>query len=329
MRSFRHVNATTLEEAWAALDRYRGGARLNAGGTDLLARLKGDIHPRYPQALVNLKSIAGLDRIREEEADIRIGALARLADLCRSDTLTRLFPVLTEAARTVAGPQIRNVATLGGNLCREVRCWYYRYPRSMGGPIQCARKGKGPCLAVKGDNRYHAILGAKKCFAVCPSDTAVALAALDALLVVSSPGSERTLGVPDFYRSIGNALKGNEILRKIRIPKPKGVAKQVFTKFTLRKPIDFAVVSAAVVLTLDDHRCTDARIVLGAVAPAPWRVPAAEKLLVDRSLTRDMAAAAARAAVADAKPLANNGYKIEITKALVQEAILAVSDGKA
>jgi xanthine dehydrogenase YagS FAD-binding subunit len=186
-----------------------------------------------------------------------------------------------------------------------------------------------PCLAIKGDNRYHAILGAKKCFAVCPSDTAVDLAALDAMLVVASPGSERILGVPDFYHSMGNDLKGSEILKEIRIPKPKGAAKQIFTKFTLRKPIDFAVVSAAVVLTLDDHRCTDARIVLGAVAPPPWRVPAAEKLLVDRQLTRETAAAAARAAVADAKPLAQNGYKIEITKALLQEAILAVSGGKA
>lgn len=322
MRSFHHVNAATLEEAWAALDHYRGGARLNAGGTDLMARLKGDIHPRYPLALVNIKTIAGLDRIRETDAYIRIGALARLADLCRSDTLTHRFPALAEAVRTVAGPQIRNVATIGGNLCQEVRCWYYRYPRSMGGPIQCARKGKGPCLAVKGDNRYHAILGAKKCFAVCPSDTAVALTALDARLVLAAPGSERIMAVPDFYHSLGNALQEYEIVREIRIPKPDGAAKQTFTKFTLRKPIDFAVVSAAVVLTLDGHRCTDARIVLGAVAPAPWRAPAAEKVLVDRPVTKETAAAAARAAVADAKPLAQNGYKIEIAKALVEEAIL-------
>lgn len=328
MRTFHHVDAVNLEDAWAALDQYQGRAWLNAGGTDLMAQLKGDIHPQYPLALVNLKSIANLDRIQEADGFVSIGALARLTDVCRADPLTHRFPVLTEAARTVAGPQIRNVATIGGNLCQDVRCWYYRYPRHMGGPIQCARKGKFPCLAIKGDSRYHAIMGAKKCFAVCPSDTAVALAALDALLVVASPSSERTLAVPDFYHSMGNALQGNEILREIRIPIPKGSIKQTFIKFTLRKPIDFAVVSVAAVLTLDGQRCTDARIVLGAVAPAPWRVPEAEALLVNRPLTKKSAAIAAQAAMTEAKPLAKNGYKIEIAKALVEEAILGALGGK-
>ena len=126
--------------------------------------------------------------------------------------------MLAEAARSVASPQIRNAATIGGNLCQDVRCWYYRYPRHIGGPIQCMRKGNGPCLAVRGDNRYHAIMGGKKCFAVCPSDTATALAALDAQVVITGPKGDRKIAVTDFYNPLGNALQNNEMVREIEIP---------------------------------------------------------------------------------------------------------------
>ena len=126
--------------------------------------------------------------------------------------------VLAEAALSVGSPQIRNVATLGGNLCQDTRCWYYRYPRHIGGPIRCLRKGKGPCLAVKGDNRYHAILEGKKCFSVCPSDTAVALIALDASLTIIGLKGERSINIKDFYYSPVNALEVDEMVKEIVIP---------------------------------------------------------------------------------------------------------------
>ena len=128
MRTFAHYDASSIEEACAILDEYRGAARLNAGGSDLLSLLKGDVLPRYPEAIINIKTIPGLDYIREDENCLRIGALVSLADMVRSPLLNHKYPLLVEAARKVATPQIRNVATIGGNLCQETRCWYYRYP---------------------------------------------------------------------------------------------------------------------------------------------------------------------------------------------------------
>jgi xanthine dehydrogenase YagS FAD-binding subunit len=214
------------------------------------------------------------------------------------------------------------VATLGGNLCQDVRCWYYRYPRGIGGPIPCARKGKGACLAVKGDNRYHAILNGKKCFAVCPSDTAVALEALDARIIVTGPDGDRAVSPADFFTPLRNALGPNELVREIEIPARTAVGEQRFLKFTLRKPIDFAIVSVASVLTIEKGICTEARIVLGAVAPGPVRATAAEKVLVGRPITEDLAKAAAETALIGAKPLGKNAYKVNVARTLVKRAIM-------
>jgi xanthine dehydrogenase YagS FAD-binding subunit len=203
-----------------------------------------------------------------------------------------------------------------------VRCWYYRYPRHIGGPILCARKGKGPCLAVKGDNRYHALMGAKKCFAVCPSDTAAALAALDAQIVMAGPEGERRIAVPEFYHPLGNSLKRGEMVTGVEVPSVEKESRQAFLKFTLRKPVDFAIVSVATVITLKGGLCTDARIALGAVAAGPVRATKAEKILVGRPVDDTAAADAAEAALAGAKPLSMNAYKIEIAKTLVKRAIL-------
>ena len=164
-------------------------------------------------------------------------------DLGRSPLVTERFPLLAEAVHAVGNPQIRKMATLGGNLCQDVRCWYYRYPSDIGGSIQCARKGKGPCLAIKGDNRYHAIMNGKKCFAVCPSDMAVALAALDARIIITGIQQERAISVTDFFNSMGNALGTDEMVREVKIPIRAMKSHQIFLKFTLRKSIDFAIVA--------------------------------------------------------------------------------------
>ena len=322
MRPFTHFNARSVKEACGLMTEYGGRAVLNAGGTDLLGTLKGENLFEYPEAVINIKTIRGLDKIVESKGALRIGALAKLSALVNAPLLNERYPSLAEAARTVATPQIRNAGTIGGNLCQDVRCWYYRYPRHIGGPILCARKGKGPCLAVKGDNRYHALMNAKKCFAVCPSDTAVVLAALDGQITIAGPEGGRAIAVTEFYNPMGNSLRRGEMVTEIEVPSVGNESRQAFLKFTLRKPVDFAIVSVATVITLRGGVCTDARIALGAVAAGPVRATKAEKILVGRPVDEKVAADAAEEALAGAKPLSMNAYKIEIAKTLVKRAIL-------
>jgi xanthine dehydrogenase YagS FAD-binding subunit len=322
MRSFTHINARTIEEAYSLLGKYKGKAVPNAGGTDLLGVLKDEILPDYPEVVVNIKTISGLDFVTEKDGGLTIGALTRLSDIANSSLIKERYPILAEAAHSVATPQIRNAATIGGNLCQDVRCWYYRYPRHLGGPIQCLRKGSGPCLAVRGDNRYHAIMGGKRCFAVCPSDTAVALAALDAFIHVVGPAGERKIAVTDFFSPIGNALKQGEIVKEIDVPPLAGHANQRYIKFTLRKPVDFAIVSVASIVVTEKVICSDVRIALGGVAPGPLRARAAEEMLKGKPINEAIASEGADLAMSAAKPLSMNNYKIEIAKSLIKRALL-------
>ena len=322
MRSFTHINARTIEEAHLLLGKYKGKAVINAGGTDLLGVLKDEILPGYPKVVINIKNISGLDSITENERGLTIGSLVKLSDIAASPLIKKRYPVLAEAAYSVATPQIRNAATIGGNLCQDVRCWYYRYPRHIGGLIQCARKGSGPCLAVRGDNRYHAIMDGKRCFAVCPSDTAVALTALDACIHVSGPEGDRKIAVADFFCPLANALRSNEIAQEIEVPALAGPADQKYIKFALRAPVDFAIVSVASVVAIVNRVCTDVRIALGAVAPGPVRVRSAEDMLKGKEINEAIAAEAAEMAMSTARPLSMNSYKIEISKTLIKRALL-------
>ncbi len=317
------MNARTVDEACALLSEYKGKAVLHAGGTDLLSTLKGEHLFDYPEAVIDIKTIRGLDYIKEDRKALKIGALAKLSDIAKSPILKERYKVLAEAAYAVATPQVRNVATLGGNLCQDVRCWYYRYPRHIGGPITCLRKGKGRCLAATGDNRYHAIMGAKKCFAVCPSDMAVALAALNGQIKIVGPRGERSIVITDFFNSMENALERDEMVREVEVSRINGPAKQTFLKFTLRRPVDFAIVSVASAMSIKQGVCVDAHIALGAVAPGPVRAKNAEQFLKGRSIDNDTAAEAAAQAVLGARPLSKNAYKIEITKALVKRALMS------
>jgi len=322
VRTFTHINARTIEEAHLILSKHKGKAVINAGGTDLLGALKDEILPGYPRVVINIKNIPGLDSITENERGLTIGSLVKLSDIAGSPLIKERYPVLAEAARSVATPQIRNAATIGGNLCQDVRCWYYRYPRHIGGPIQCARKGSGACLAVRGDNRYHAIMNGKRCFAVCPSDTAVALAALDACVRVSGPEGDRKMAVADFFGPLANALRSNEIVKEIEVPALAGPADQRYIKFALRAPVDFAIVSVASFLVARDRVCTDVRIALGAVAPGPVRARSAEEMLKGKEVNEATAAEAAEMAMSSARPLSMNSYKVEISKSLIKRALL-------
>jgi xanthine dehydrogenase YagS FAD-binding subunit len=328
MTPFRHTDAESVSEAIKLLVEYGDKARLIAGGTDLLGLLKTKALPAYPRLLINIKRIEGLDRIKADGDGLRIGALARLADIVDSPDVKEDYSVLAKAALSVAMPQIRNMGTLGGNLAQETRCWYYRYPQEIGGRILCHRKGEGPCLALTGDNRYHALFGGKRCVAVCPSDTAVALAALDAQIRIKGPEGERLLGVMDFYHPLGNALGPGEIITDIRIPRPSVDNRQAFIKFRVRESIDFAIVSVAAVCSIQDRTCSMARIVLGAVAPGPYRATQAEQGLSGKVINDETAEASAKAAVAGAVLLSRNAYKIEIAKTLVKRSLLACASQK-
>lgn len=324
MKAFKHFNATSVDEAIALMHSSKGNASLIAGGTDLLGVLKDEILPDYPEAVINIKTIPGLDDVTENKKGLKIGALTKLVDVVTHPLVRKNYPILSQAAEAVATPEIRNMATLGGNLCQDTRCWYYRYPHHMGGRIICYRKEKGPCQAIKGDNRYHAIMGAKVCFAVCPSDTAIALTALGAKLEIKGPQKVRKVSVDEFFTTQGNILESDELLTHIEIPDPAGGARQEFLKYTLRKPVDFAIASVAAVVTMKAGTCKDARIVLGAVAPTPVRAVDSEKLLKGKVASEKLIAAAAKAAVKDAKPMRMNAYKVEITKTLVKRALLAI-----
>ena len=324
MKAFKHFNATSVDEAIALIRSSKGNANLIAGGTDLLGVLKDEILPDYPEAVINIKTISRLADVKHNKKGLKIGALTKLADVAAHPLVREKYPILSKAAEAVATPEIRNMATLGGNLCQDTRCWYYRYPHHMGGRIICYRKEKGPCQAIKGDNRYHSIMGGKACFAVCPSDTAIALTALDAKLEIKGPQKVRKVSVDEFFTTRGNVLEPEELLTHIEILSPAEGARQEFLKFTLRKPVDFAIASVAVILTMQAEVCEDVRIVLGAVAPTPIRIVDSEKLLIGKAVNEKDIAEAAEAAVKDAKPMQMNAYKVEITKVLVKRALSSI-----
>ncbi|MCL1896735.1 MAG: FAD binding domain-containing protein [Clostridiales bacterium] len=313
MRKFNYVDAATIEDAASALS--GGGALAIAGGTDLLCVLKDDILPDYPETLVNLKRIPGLDHIREEDGMLRIGALARIADIAGSAVIRERYTALAEAAGRVGSPQLRDMGTIGGNICQLPRCWYYRCP---GNRFHCARKGGETCNAAKGEGRYHSVFGGVNgCFAVNASDLAPALVSLGATVRTSS----RSLGIEDFFSAGDNkttVLSAGEIVTEVLIPVPASGTKSAFTKYAQRKSIDFPIVNCAAVISGGG-----ARICLNAVYATPYRAKAAEGAIAGKPINEANAEAAGEEAVSGAKALELSRYKVEIAKAMVKRAIMA------
>jgi xanthine dehydrogenase YagS FAD-binding subunit len=327
MKRFEHFDARTIDEAISLLVKYEGGAKVIAGGTDLIRALKDDIYPKYPKALINLKTIPDLDYVKEEGGILKIGALARLHDISRSPLVRAKYGLLAGACRSVGSPQIRYMGTIGGNLCQDVQCWYYRASKSVGMVFHCLRKGGRVCYAVSGDNRLHSIFGGKGCVAVHPSDIAVALTTLGASVKIKGPSGERIIPIHDFYTDMGYPkLEVGEIVTEIQVPKPSENAKQVWIKFRLRNALDFAIVSVAALLKFKDKICEDAKISLGAVAPTPRRATKAEEVVKGRAIDEEIAEEASKAAVEGAVPLSHNAYKVVITKSLVKRAILIAKE---
>ena len=272
MRRFEHFNATTVDKAVSTLAYHKRSARVIAGGTDLMGGLKDGIWPKQPKMIINIKTISGLRYIREEVDGLKIGALTILTDVASSPLVRSKYRALAEAVDRTASPLLRNLGTLGGNICQENRCWYYRYPDKLGGRIDCVRKDGQKCLAVAGDHRYHSIFGAvKKCIAVNPSDTAPALVALGARIKTS----QRTVEAEAFFTA-QNGMKStilfdDEIVTEIQLPPPDGGLKSAFGKIALRKTIDFAIVNCAAAITIVGGVVSAARICLNGVYNNPYR----------------------------------------------------------
>ena len=316
---FKHFNARTIDEALSLLSEYMEAANIIAGGVDLIGLMKNKVIA--PRVMVNIKTIPGLAYIKEDAKGLKIGALTNIKDIATSAVVHDKYSLLAEAAHSVASPHIRNMATVAGNICQSVRCWYYRRSPATGLSFFCHRKGGEQCYAVDGDNSYHAILGGHVCFAVCSSDMAPALIALEAKVKIATPYGEKIIPLAEFFTVLGNILKPNELITEIQVPTPGSVTKQRYLKFRLRKAIDPAISSVAAAITTESGIVTMARIVLGGVAPTPYRSLAAEDVLKGKIITRNIAEASAKAAVNQAVPLSMNAYKIPITETLVRRAI--------
>lgn len=322
MRKFTHINARTIDEAISALRRYGERANIIAGGTDLLGKMKDEILPRYPEALINIKTIAGLEFLKEESGVLRIGALSRLEDIAKEPLIQEKYTALAQAAARTASPHLREMGTLAGNLCQDIRCWYYRNPNNR---FPCLRKGGGRCYAIQGDNRYHSIMGGSVedgCYAVHPSDTAPALIALNARVVTT----KRTIALEKFFQvdvARTTVLDPDEIVTEIRVPKPRSNARSSFLKFAIRKSIDFPIVNCAAMVTISSGTATAARICLNAIWIKPYRAVKAEKVLLKKKIGKRVAEAAAVAAMSDAVPMEKNSYMVQIAKVLVKRSILA------
>jgi xanthine dehydrogenase YagS FAD-binding subunit len=330
MRSFTNANPRDMQQAAKLSQQVRAEGRKAAfagGGSDMLGMIKERIVT--PDVLVHLKGIQGSNQVEAKGGGTAIGGLITLSALSRHATIRQRYAVLAEAAESVATPQIRNAGTLAGNVCQRPWCWYFR------NGFPCFKAGGSQCFSFNGENQFHAIFGGGPSFIVHPSDTATALMALDAKFHIVGPTSERTLAAADFFTlpkqnaARENALANDEVLASIELPAPRAGERSAYHKVLDRDAWTHAVVSTAVVLEMERDVCRSARIVLGGVAPIPWRVPEAERVLVGQRVTPELAAKAAETALAGAQPLAKNAYKVPLTKQIVQRTVAAVAATRA
>src|ERR1700687_2534210 len=327
MKTFANSNPRDLHQAAMLVQQARADGHVAAiagGGTDLLGMIKERIVA--PDVLVNLKSIRGLDQVASANGGANVGGLITLDALSRHQLIRRNYSVLAEAAESVATPQIRNFGTLAGNVCQRPWCWYFR------NGFPCFKAGGNQCFSFNGENQFHAIFGGGPSFIVHPSDTAPALVALDAKFRIVGPKGERTVPAADFFvlprqnAAHENSLANDEVLGSVQVPAPRPGTRSAYHKVLDREAWTHAVVSAAIVLEMEQQVCRSARIVLGGVAPIPWRLPEVEKLLSGQRITTELAAQAGETAVAGARPLTKNAYKVPLTRALVRRTILDLAN---
>ncbi len=324
MRAFTNINAKDFKDAASLLQQHEN-AMVVGGGSDALGMVKE--HLVNPDSLVNLKSIRGMDQITEKGGEVHIGGLITLDTLSHYPLINQKYKVLADAAGSVATPQIRNVGTLAGNLAQRPWCWYYR------NGFPCFKNGGKQCFSITGENDFHAIFGGGPSFIVHPSDTAPALVALGAKFRIVGPSGERTVAAEDFFTlpkvnpAHENVLTKDEVLAEIHLPVAAKNARSLYHKELDREAWTHAVVSAALVLDMDKQTCKSARVVLGGVAPIPWRVKKVEAMLAGQKITEELATKASEAALEGAQPLAKNKYKIPLTKAILKRNLLMLANG--
>jgi xanthine dehydrogenase YagS FAD-binding subunit len=321
LRTFAYVRPGSTSEALKQLEER--GARIHAGGTDLLGCLRDGVFEAQ-----KVVSLAKLDELRgltvAPDGELRIGALATIAEIAAHPDVAGKFTALAQAAAVVASPQLRNQGTIGGNLCQKPRCWYYR------GDYPCTRKGGEMCYAVGGENQYHCIFGGGACVIVHPSDTAPALIALDAKVRILGPKGARVIPLEQFYvlpekdATRETVLEPGEILAGVLVPPAPAGQASGYRKVRARGSWDFAMAGLAHAITVKAGKVASARLVLSGVAPVPWRLQEVEKLLVGQKLDAKLVARAADAAVAGAKPLEHNGYKVPLVRGVVEDVLGAV-----
>jgi xanthine dehydrogenase YagS FAD-binding subunit len=330
MKNFTYFRPTTAEDAVGLLDSKWGTAELLAGGTDLL-----DLQKEYvaqPDKVISISAVPGLADIQEARSAYVIGAGAKLAAIAEHADLRKRFPALTTPAGDIGGPQIRNMGTLGGNLCQRNRCWYFRDEQ-----VHCLLKGGEKCFALDGENRYHAVFTqGHKCVIVNPSTLAPALIALGATAEVLGPQGKRTIDLAKFFHAPSSGterehvLNPNEIVLRVTIPKPEVSRWNANASYEVRhkQSYDWPLVQAAVAFNLEGGKASKAKIVLGHVAPTPHISEGAARALEGKDVTDETAAAAGKAAAEGAKPLAQNEYKIKLMEVAVKRAILTAAGHK-
>jgi len=319
--AFELFQPSSIDAAVQLADKYRDDYWVLAGGLDSMDWLKDRL--RKPRYVIDLSRIPELVGVRDANGGVEIGAMTPLTQVVRDPLVRERFGLLTEAAELVASPQIRNQGTIGGNVSQDTRCWYYR------GGWNCYRAGGNVCYAdtPTAINREHAILDADRCVAVSPSDTAPALVALDAQMVIRSARGERVVNAEDYFVGPGvditrmTVLQPGELLTSIRIPRTWAGSQFYFEKVRDRQVWDFPLVNVASAIRFSNGRIDAARIVVGAVAARPKRLPAVEAALVGKARDEQTADMAGRMAVEGAVTLRYNGYKVPLMRNLVKRAI--------
>jgi xanthine dehydrogenase YagS FAD-binding subunit len=331
MKAFDFIDARSAQEAVELLTTYGKRVQPFASGADVLFMLKdgieGPMEPS-PDVLINLGTAKELEGVRHDStAGLWLGGMTRLIDIIEHPVIQARYPLLVQAASQVASPQLRHTSTIAGNLCQRPRCWYFRNH-----DIVCLKKGGSTCWAVEGDNRYyHAILDGGPCYIVHPSDMAPALIALDAQIHILGPNGARSLPLEQFFMTPvqrlyqENVLERGEVITALTVPPALAEAKQVFVKSRVRQADEFSLAAVALAAQVNGGTCLDCRVVLGGVSPRPHRSTAAEEAVKGRSLTEHNIQEAAGAAWADAKPMAMNAYKLDLTRGLLVHAFQQVA----
>ena len=319
MKRFEYAQPKSAEDVFQYLN---NDSIIKAGGIDILDLMKEGLTEL--KRLVNIRNIAELNYVKENnDGSVSIGSTITLADLSENENVKKHFPSLSSSAGLVASPQIRNSATLGGNLCQRPRCWYFR-----SNDFNCSRKGGEECFALLGENKYHAILGNDSgCAIVHPSATAVSLSALNASLKISDGKKTKIVSIEEFYVSPEKditretILNENELIMEVIIPIESKGLKNHYIKLKEKESFDWPLADVAVALKMDGNKCSEATVILGSAAPIPWISKEASEVLNGSIVSKDLARKAAEASMKTAYPLEQNKYKIQIFKTIVYRTI--------